>query len=173
MVKVSLARTQWLGYKQSFGIENYKCLQKSTFSLLKWGDSAPALLKHEELAKPALSLEMVAGAGVAASESSRAVSSLPVVRSVFLSAGNIKVIGVTTRFKNKKSFFGSRGSHDISKAYVLWDFIPGDPVTVNGMGAWALEIFRWSHLTTQSGKFHSVEANKEQYYCFYSDFLGN
>lgn len=51
-------------------------------------------------------MEMVTGAGRAASESSQAVVSLLLVRSVFLSAGNMKVIGVMTQFKNKKSFLG-------------------------------------------------------------------
>lgn len=49
---------------------------------------------------------MATGAGMAASESSQAVMSLLFVRSVFLSAGNMKVIGVMTQIKNKKCFLG-------------------------------------------------------------------
>lgn len=45
-------------------------------------------------------------AGVQPLEAHKAVVSLLVVSSVFLSAGNMEVIGVMTWFKTKKSFLG-------------------------------------------------------------------
>lgn len=83
----------------------------------------------------ALSLEIVTGAGMAASESSQAVVSLLFVRSVFWSAGNMKVIGVMTWFKNKKSFLGHVVHTTFRKHMCSETLCRGDPLIVNGMGA--------------------------------------
>lgn len=95
--------------------------------------------------------------------------SLPLVRSVFLSAGNIKVIWVATQFKNKKCFLG-RVVHMTSRKHTCSQTQGGETLDSQRHGSLSLEnIQRWSHLITQSGKFHSEEGNKE--HCDYFSLI--
>lgn len=109
---------------KSFVKENDKC----SFSLLRWWAVFLLCLSMNNLQR-VLSLGQSLG-WCAASGSSQAVVSLLVV---LLSAGNMKVIGVTTWLKTKKSFLDHVVHMNISKVYMLWDFEQEDPLIVNSM----------------------------------------